>query len=246
MHQQNCFITLTYNDENIPLDGSLIKSDFKNFIRRLRKYAKCKIRYYHAGEYGEQNKRPHYHAILFGYNFPDWEHILNTPDGEPIYTSNILEKIWKKGFVNIGECTFESAGYVARYCMKKLNGPLKHQINEKTGLKPYERFHSFTGEISEVLPEYSTMSRRPGIGKPWFSRYTRDVFPKDYLHVKGVRMPPPKIYYQYLKEIDPDMYDYIKADRTLKAYESDENTRSRLSARETVKKAQFKQLKRSL
>jgi len=246
MHQDNCFITLTYNPENLPPDGSLIKSDFQKFMKRLRIQTGKKIRYYHCGEYGDNTKRPHYHALLFGYNFDDWVYLFDSPSGEPIYSSQTLEKIWKKGFVTVGSVTFESAGYVARYCMKKLNGSLKDQVNERTGLKPYERFNDHTGEISEVLPEYSTMSRRPGIGHSWISTYTRDVYPKDFTTIRGMRLAPAKYYDKYLRGIDPELYDDIKSGRQLSAYLSDDNTRERLSAKETVKKAQFNQLKRSL
>ena len=246
MHQDNCFITLTYDPKHIPPDGSLIKSDFQKFMKRLRKQTGKKIRYYHCGEYGDNTSRPHYHAILFGYNFSDWVYLFDSPSGEAIYSSPTLEKIWKKGFVTLGTVTFESAGYVARYCMKKLNGPLKDQVNEKTGLKPYERFNDYTGEISEVLPEYSTMSRRPGIGHTWISTYTRDVYPKDFTTIRGMRLAPAKYYDKYLRGIDPELYDDIKSGRELSTYLSDDNTRERLSAKETVKKAQFNQLKRSL
>jgi len=247
LHQDNVFITLTYNDENIPLDGSLLKSDFQKFIRKLRKAERPKkIRYFHCGEYGDNTNRPHYHAILFGFNFDDWLYLHDSNSGNPIYTSPTLEKIWAKGFVTVGTVTFESAAYIARYVIKKLNGPLKDQVNKKTGLKPYERYHPFTGEIISVLPEYCTMSRRPGIGRDWIANYTRDVFPKDFTTIRGMRMQPPKYYDRYLKEIDPEMYDDIKAGRKLTAYQSDENTRERLSARETVKKAQNNQLTRSL
>jgi len=246
MHENNCFITLTYDAENLPPDGGLKKKDFQNFMKRLRKQTKAKIRYYHCGEYGDQTNRPHYHAILFGYNFDDWQYLFNSPGGEPIYTSKTLEKIWQNGFVTIGTMTFESAAYVARYCMKKLNGPLAEQINPKTDLRHYERINEFTGEIVPVLSEYSTMSRRPGIAHNWIANFTRDVYPKDFTTIKGIRMQPPKYYDKYLGSIEPDMYDDIKAARALSGYNSTDNTSLRLSARETVKKAQFKQLKRSL
>ncbi|AXL14468.1 replication initiator protein [Microviridae sp.] len=256
MHDNNCFITLTYNPENLPPDGGLIKKDFQKFMKRLRKfYTGKKIRFYHCGEYGDQNNRPHYHAILFNHNFDDWNYLFDSPSGEPIYTSPILEKIWGHGFVTVGTVTFESAGYVARYCMKKINGKLKDVINEETDLKPYERINSFTGEITEVIPEYSTMSRgghlsdgtnARGIGYGWIKRYTLDCYPKDFTTVRGIRMQPPKYYDKYLESIDPYMYDDIKSGRQLSLNTSVENTVSRLAQREKVKMAQFKQLKRSL
>ena len=247
MHEDNCFITLTYNPENLPPDGGLRKSDFQKFIKRLRKAIHPnKVRYYHCGEYGDNTNRPHYHAILFGHNFDDWIYLFDSPAGSPIYTSPTLEKIWNKGFVTIGEVNFESSGYVARYCMKKINGPKKDEINPETGLKPYERFDSYSGQIVEVLPEYSTMSRRPGIGHNWIATYTRDCYPKDFTTIRGMRCKPPKYYDKYIESIDADMYDDIKAGRQLQGYESQDNSVSRLDQRRIVKEAQFKQLKRSL
>lgn len=248
MHENNCFITLTYNPENCPPDGGLIKRDFQLFMKRLRRSQPGKkIRFYHCGEYGDRNNRPHYHAIIFGHNFDDWVYLFDSPSGEPIFTSPTLESIWGLGFVTVGTVTFESAGYVARYCMKKVNGKMAEHIDEKTDLRHYERINAFTGEIHQVLPEYSTMSRRPGIGHDWISRYTIDCYPKDFTTIRGVRMRPPKYYDRYLESIDPDMYDDIKSGRELSMMNmADENTVLRLSSREIVKEAQFKQLKRSL
>jgi hypothetical protein len=247
MHDDNCFITLTYSPENLPPDGGLRIKDYQKFMKRLRAKYDHKIRFYHCGEYGDKNNRPHYHAILFGHNFNDWVYLFDSPVGYPIYTSPTLESIWGLGFVTIGTVDFESAGYVARYCVKKINGKLKDQIDPKTGLKPYERFNNFTGEITEVLPEYSTMSRRPGIGHNWISAYTNDCYPKDFTTVRGFRVKPPKYYDRYLEVIDPAMFDDIKAQRELSMSENwQENTELRLSQRETVKEAQYKQLVRSL
>jgi hypothetical protein len=247
MHSDNCFITLTYNPENLPPDGGLIKKDFQNFMKRLRKHiAPKKVRYYHCGEYGDTNNRPHYHAILFGYNFDDWVYLFDSPSGSPIYTSPTLERIWKYGFVTIGEVTFESAAYCARYVVKKIKGKKADEVDKETGLKPYERINSYTGEISEVLPEYSSMSRRPGIGYNWISTYRSDCYPKDFTTIRGARMKPPKYYDRYLESIDPEMYDDIKAGRQLEGYLNPDGDRARLPAREQVKLAQSDKLKRSL
>lgn len=248
LHSDNCFITLTYSPENLPADGSLVKSDFQKFMKRLRKAIHPhKVRYYHCGEYGDVNNRPHYHAILFGYNFSDWVYLFKSSSGSDIYTSPFLEKVWGLGFVTLGHVTFDSAAYVARYVMKKINGPMADKVDESTGLKHYERFHSQTGEICEVLPEYSTMSTNPGIGRDWIAKYTLDCYPKDFTVVRGVKMKPPRYYDKYLESIDPALYDEIKAGRNLSRFlNSDENSESRLEQREDVKKAQFKFLKRSL
>ena len=253
LHEDNnCFITLTYDPQNLPPDCGLIKSDFQKFMKRLRKhFPEKKIKYYMCGEYGDQSSRPHYHSILFNHNFDDWMYLFDSPSGEPIYTSPILEKIWGLGFVTIGTVTFQSSGYVARYCMKKITGDLAEKINEKTGLKHYERINSFTGEISEVMPEYATMSRGGrngrGLAYDWIRTYIGDVYPKDFTTIRGLRMCPPRYYDRYYESIEPDLYDDIKEGRKIKMNQmADENTELRLAARLEVKQAQFKQLKRSL
>lgn len=252
LHEDNCFITLTYNPENLPPDCGLRKKDFQNFMKRLRKkFSKKKIKFYQCGEYGEKNNRPHYHAILFGHNFDDWVYLFDSPSGEHIYTSPTLERIWNKGFVTVGTVTFESAAYVARYVMKKINGAKADEIDPKTDLKHYERINAFTGEIVEVLPEYSTMSRGGsnghGLAFDWIQRFTSDCYPKDYTTVRGVRMSTPRYYDKYLESIDAEMYDEIKTGRELAMWDlADEQTELRLKAKEKVKIAQFKQLKRSL
>jgi hypothetical protein len=249
--ENNCFITLTYGPEHLPFDGGLVHRDFQLFFKRLRKkYSRKKIKYYMCGEYGDKNNRPHYHAILFGHNFEDWVYLGDTESGNPLYTSPTLESIWQKGFVQIGTVTRESAGYVARYCMKKINGPLADEINLETGLKHYERFDSLSGHIVEVMPEYARMSRGGrsgrGIGYDWISRFTGDVYPKDFTTINGVRVKPSRYYDNYLEEFDKDMFDDIKAGRLLAGFESEDETESRLLQREKVKEAQFSQLKRSL
>lgn len=248
MHEENSFITLTYAPEFLPPDCGLRKRDLQLFFKRLRKfYSHKKIRFYACGEYGDTTNRPHYHAILFNHQFNDLQYLFNSDSGSPVYTSEELSKIWGKGFVTVGECTFESAAYCARYVVKKINGDMADIINEETGLKHYERINAFTGEVCKVLPEFSTMSRRPGIGRDWISTYTSDVYPKDFTTVRGHKVRPPRYYDDYLKQTNSELYDQIKAIRELNAYNSsDENTESRLSQREKVKEAQNSKLKRSI
>ena len=94
----NCFLTLTYDDAHLPKDHSLKKIHFRKFIRALRKKTKQKIRYYMCGEYGNATEannwiaRPHYHAILFGYQFPDTQ-LVNVRNGNRVYTSPFLTEI---------------------------------------------------------------------------------------------------------------------------------------------------------
>jgi len=256
LYDDNVFITLTYNPENLPPDCGLIKKDFQMFMRKLRRHVKKqspgkKIKFFMCGEYGDKSGRPHYHAIIFNYNFDDWVYLFDSPSGHPIYTSPTLEKIWGYGFVNVGTVSFESAAYVARYILKKVNGDMADKIDDDTGLKHYERINSFTGEIHEVHPEYCTMSRGGrdgrGIAFNWFKQYKADCYPKDFTTVRGVKVSPPRYYDKLLQEYDLEMYDDIKAGRELKAFEMrEEATASRLLQKRKIKEAQFKQLKRSL
>lgn len=239
LHEDNCFITLTYNNESLPEDGSLNKKHFQDFMKRLRKKYKNKtIRYYHCGEYGDKNFRPHYHAIIFGLEFND-QKLFTVTNGEKLYTSETLEKLWPFGFSTIGTVTFESAAYVARYVMKKVNG--------KNAKNHYERVDSSTGEIYSLVPEYNTMSRRPGIASGWFDKYKNDVYPSDNIHLREKTFRPPKFYDKMYEHLMPDEMEKIKKQRMKNmAKHADDNIADRLAVKEQVKNAQLNKLIRSI
>ena len=100
LYDHNCFITLTFNDENLPDDKSLKKEDFVLFMKRLRKKydgltpVQCgdkviyPIRFFHCGEYGDQFSRPHHHACIFNFDFHDKE-LWTVRDGVCLYRSEI-------------------------------------------------------------------------------------------------------------------------------------------------------------
>jgi len=237
MHEKNCFVTLTYNNENLPKNGTLVKRDVQLFMKKLRKKLKHKIRYYYCGEYGEKFARPHYHLILFNHDFDDkklWKQIKETR----LYESPELTKIWGKGFCTVGDVTFESAAYVARYITKKVTG---EQASDY-----YSTLDTETGELHSILSEFTDMSRRPGIGWAWFKKYTKDIFPGDFAVVRGRKMKPPK-YYSNLLEIDrPNLHAEVKARRKASAKRrASDNTTDRLKVKEKIQNAKLKQLKRS-
>lgn len=239
LHEENCFITLTYDNEHLPKHGSLNLDDFQKFMKRLRKhfYPK-KIRFFHCGEYGEKKGRPHYHACLFGVDFND-KNLYNTTEGKTYKSSDTLSKLWPFGKHVIGDVTFESAAYVARYITKKVTG--------EKALEHYTDIDMTTGEVlAERKPEYVTMSRKKGIGYNWYKKFKDDVFPSDEMIVRGKITKPPK-YYDGLFEIDcPEQARKIKIDRQEKAKKRQaENTPARLSVREFVTEAKFKQKQRS-
>lgn len=232
LYEDNCFITLTYDNEHLPETGSLVKADFQKFMKRLRKmFPSQTIRYYQCGEYGEQFGRPHYHACLFNFDFPD-KVFFKDAGGYPLFISSILEKLWPFGFSTIGAVTFETAAYTARYIMKKITGD--------EAKDHYERIDLTTGEVIDLQPEYTTMSRRPGIAHDWYDQFKDDVFPDDTVIMRGREMSPPRYYEKILEIEDPEEYKRIKEKRMLEISRHAENcTPERLAVREKVQKAKL-------
>lgn len=230
-HEESSFITLTYNDVHLPKGGTLVKRDVQLFIKKLRKKLHPhKISYFHCGEYGGQTARPHYHIILFGYDFPDKELYRITETGDRLYTSRELESLWGLGFCPIGSVTFESAAYVARYCVDKLTGDAGKELYEKTGR----------------IPPYVTMSTKPAIGKRFLEEFFSDVYPHDEVITRGISCKPPQYYDRILEKKSPELFKEIKKLRKQHAESNaDANDFKRLRTKEAVKNAQIKIIKNS-
>lgn len=247
LHESNAFITLTYSPEHLPPDLSLRPADYQKFMKRLRKeiYPR-KVRYYHCGEYGSENQRPHYHACLFGYDFPD-KRLVSTRRGVKLYNSDMLAKLWPYGYSTIGDVTFESAAYVARYVMKKITGKALDQVDQDNGLKPYELINQDTGDIVMRSQEYTTMSLKPGIGANWYEKYKQEVIRDDYVIHNGKRMRPPTYYDKLIQREHAERYEYLKQKRKFKglAHQAN-NTPERLSVRKKVAEARLSKLKREV
>lgn len=228
MHDENCFLTLTYDDDHLPLDGSLDKSHFQKFMKRLRReFSDRKISYFHCGEYGENFDRPHYHACIFGFNFPDRK-LFKCQKDNFLYVSDILNRLWGNGYCVIGDVTFESAAYVARYIMKKVTGD--------------DALDHYKGRV----PEYVTMSLKPAIGKNWFKKFSDDVFPDDFVVMRGRKIRPPR-YFDKLFDIDNHREMCLIKERRKKEGEKHElnNREDRLDSREKCLEGKIKFLKRS-
>lgn len=226
LHENNCFITLTYSPEYLPENGTLVLEDFQKFMKRLRfEFSGQNIRFFHCGEYGSKNGRPHYHACMFNFDFADKYPWRRAQGGEQCYRSPTLEKLWPYGQSEIGSLTFESAAYVARYITKKITG--ENADDHYQGKKP----------------EYTTMSRRPGIGSGWYDMYSSDLYPSDQCVVRGKVSKPPK-YYDRRYELDsPENFDIVRDKRKEKAEKKAENEPYyRLAVREAVHEIQAKQL----
>jgi len=252
LHEKNCFITLTYAPEHVPSVSVihtrqtyqyLVKKHFQDFMKRLRFQYGPGIRYFHCGEYGERYGRPHFHAILFNLDFHDKYVWRKNSTGEfDLYRSPTLEKLWNLGHAELGSVTFESAAYVARYIVKKVTG------------RNAEDHYSYvadpeTGELGMRKPEYTTMSRRPGIGKPWLEKFALDVFPDDFVLVErqGKLVPcgVPKYYTSELEKSDSEMFQNVKIDREVSAHKhAANNTPARLRVREELQLEKLKLLKR--
>lgn len=190
LHDKNCFITLTYSDEFLPADGSLDVTHFQKFMKRFRKRVGIPIRFLHCGEYGTQNGRPHYHAIIFGYDFPD-KYFFFRKHGHNVYRSPLLEQLWPFGICSVGEVSFDSCAYVARYTLKKI---CSNEDYEKAGLKP----------------PYITMSRRPGLASAWCDKYASELKSNNFVFFKGMKNKLPRFYRDRLVLTDPVYYAKIK------------------------------------
>lgn len=234
MHKDNYFLTLTYNDENLPEKESLVKRHLQLFFKKVRK--KYDFRYYACGEYGDKSSRPHYHVIMFGLRIDDLRYYSGSGSGR-LYTSSYLEKEWSHGFVTIGSVTFESCAYVARYVMKKWRAKTKEEFE-----KHYERVDKETGELYSVEPEFQVMSRRPGIGTEFYNKYKRDMyqFGSDGQVVvrAGVQGQTPRFYdnkYENESTCRFKKIQRIKKGRRKKAEErASDNTEARLNVKENI------------
>lgn len=240
LYQHNCFITLTYDNDHCPTDRSLNYGDFQRFMKRFRKRFKgSTIRFYMAGEYGEKFERPHFHACIFGFDFPDKVLFKRTPSGALIYRSKSLEDLWPFGYSSIGDVTFESAAYVARYVMKKRTGKGVGDHYETTDFE--------TGEIKDRVPEFNRMSLKPGIGYGFYKKYTSDIYPHDYVVVNGREARPPKFYDKKFADDYPEDFEALQLERFIDAQSRfQDNTDERLLVKEQVALAKGSLLKRAI
>lgn len=185
----SCFVTLTYNKDNLPGDYSLHLEDVQKFFKRLRitlsrKYKDYKdIKYLLVGEYGTKRGRPHYHAIIFG--LPNCDKVRK-----------LLSDSWKLGFVHVGSSTPESIKYCVKYMSKSEAMYLNRKLyREKTGR---ER-------------PFRTMSK--GLGKKWLLKYYKHVISNNYrISYNGNFYSVPRSYirWMYKLNLNPNISDDLK------------------------------------
>ncbi len=263
-HDSAFFVTLTYNNDMVPMSQyvdeetgevfdslTLRKRDLQLFFKRLRKhFPDDHIRYYACGEYGGKTYRPHYHAIIYGLHLNDLVFYKKNELGQNYYTSQSLSDVWRKevgkkeykyyGHVIVGEVTWESCSYTARYVMKKLKG------------KEAEFYGKFN-----VEPEFTVCSRRPGIARNYFDLHP-DIYSKSYISIPtekgGLKVYPPR-YFDKLYDLEnPEEMEMIKKNRLKVAQAATaaklKNTSlsylEMLEVEERNEKAKHKSLKREL
>lgn len=239
-HDYNYFITLTYDDEHLPIpeymtykeqwnlgykilelenriendgtwiDGTLYPEHVKKFIKDLRNYAKRKlgidgIKYLYCGEYGE-NKRPHYHMLLFGMPLPMNEASKIHVDKKFFkehWKSQILQELWPYGMHDIANMEWSDAAYVCRYTMKKI-----YEEEES------DRWYAENGKMKEFI----RMSNRPGIGMKYYQRNKFKIYENDSMIMKTVKgntgsFKPPKAFDKLFKEEYPEEFKKIEKHR---------------------------------
>lgn len=184
LYSSNYFITLTYNDDNQRFTSKAVLEDLKKFIKKLR-YRSKGVRYFGCIEHGSKNGRLHAHLILFNLELDDLHSI-----GSNLFESKIIDDIWPFGFHYIGEVTYSSCNYVARYTTKKV--------------------------FNDVNDERILMSLKPGIGAEWFKDNITEVLDDDCIYgdfgnIKVSKMPR---YFEKLADaLDPAKLTAVKDKR---------------------------------
>jgi len=246
-HKENSFITLTYSDEVLferDNPHTLVKKDAQKFIKDLRYRLKAeakkngtevpKFKYFIVGEYGDKSKRVHLHAIIFGYAWNDDRELHHISNGNELYSSEALEKVWGKGNCLIGGVDKESCGYCAGYTTKKINGDMaeEHYVHVNDN-----------GEVFKIIPEFCMMSTKTPIGYEWYLKYGSDT-KKDFITNKGKKFKIPKLYDRMLEKLDPIDFDDVKEKREVSMRTEQcirENRPERLKVKEAVLKRKQKQ-----
>lgn len=183
------FVTLTYDDENLPVDEStgeihLSKPDVQKWLKRMRKYYPKKsgynIRYYLVGEYGEETFRPHYHVILF-----------NLPlDLQPAH--DFIQQSWGLGHVQVGPLSDGGVGYVTKYILKSV-----YELPRDSELRKAYK------EINQYLP-FMLCSRKPLIGYRYVEKFKKwhldDPRRTTAIATGGYRVPLPQSFINHIFE----------------------------------------------
>lgn len=213
MHEQSWFVTMTYSDDNMPMNGSLRRHHFTQFIRAIRREI-SPVRYLGCGEYSPAPLlRPHYHCALFGIALPLMKRVGTSKRGYPLYGCPELDAVWPHGSITAGELTAASGAYVASYTIKG---------TRKATAADYQRHNHFVpgwGEFytGPVEPEFIRMSLRPGIGHRYVEQFADELLTSDSLIVEGQPRGLPRYFDKILTRDHYDRFEDLKAARLDKA-----------------------------
>lgn len=220
--QKNCFVTLTYNNPNLPKNESLIKKDLQDFLKRLRYYEKGyqewnnpknrkterPIRYFACGEYGPRGGRPHYHMAIFNYLPNDLKPYKENHNGDMLYMSPSLQKIWGKGFVVVGHLEPKSASYIARYVQKKAGINPKVRVYKYNNITQTKTLIKSSKPLKE--PEFIIMSTGVGLGRKFWEDNKEFIKKYKYIQIKVNGVVKQKALPRYFKKLweNEDWEDY--------------------------------------
>jgi len=213
MHEKNIFLTLTYDDAHLG-ENLLDYRDFQLFVKKLRDHIgyqpEDRIGYFVTGEYGEKSKRKHWHTILFNYAPDDAVKKYTSYNGDQVYSSDFLQTLWGQGNIEFGSVTLKSAGYCARYAVKKLG----HGIDGSHDFNPI-----------------SKKSSHQAIGKKFLEKFWPDIFNAGQIITsEGDRLPIPRYYLKWLQKNHPAAWmDYVtnlKSERSLLALKKEEKEKN--------------------
>lgn len=255
--EQVWFITLTYDDDHVP--GMIVKTgeimrkvqytwkpgekrpesvqillyeDIQKFLKRLRKAYKDKLRYFVAGEYGEQTARPHYHMILYGWKPTDLENLYKIHHNG-YYNSKWLADLWGMGQIQIAQAVPETYRYVAGYVTKKM-----YEIDGKKANAYYE--------IGQTKP-FACMSLKPGLGDHYYQEHKKEIWRQGYIQcTNGKKAQIPRYYEKQMEAENPQRLWRIKQNRQKNAIEQkklqleNQDYKTVLETKERVTKKQTK------
>lgn len=255
--EQVWFITLTYDDEHVPgmilKTGELLRkvqyvwkpgkkkpesvqtllyTDVQKFLKRLRKAYKKQLRFFCAGEYGEQTARPHYHMILYGWEPEDLKQLYKIHHNG-YYTSEWLEKLWGNGQIQIAQAVPATYRYVAGYVTKKM-----YEIDGKKANTYYD--------LGQQKP-FACMSLKPGLGDSYYQEHKEEIWRQGYIQcTNGKKAQIPRYYEKMMEKENPKRLWRIKQNRQRKAIEQKrlqlkgQDYKTQLEAKERVTKKQTK------
>lgn len=210
-HDQNWFLTLTYKDVCLPIgpkgNPTLDPKHITAFMKKLRKKFGDGIKFFACGEYGSTTFRPHYHMIVYGLDLTDLSEFFpcvvdgkeiaikkKGKTGQSLFYSKALQECWDdKGEIDVGEVTWDSCSYVARYVLKKQEKDFNQNLYDMLG----------------IVPEFTRMSRRPGIGYQYYQDHKEVINKTDEIYLPGKDGAIRSTLSGYFKKLQKDHYDEL-------------------------------------